>query len=182
MENFGVTEYLELEAGFIPLSPDAYLGTSSGFPLAKVVQSACSASFLRGVQNGISYGGMTPTPNRRLETRGNSAIEGEPRRQAAKANMPNGAMGERLMQAYLTKVHPKHPFLSPRRVRQLNERRTTLRPCSQLMAAKSLEERLDFFILHMVYAIGARYLQLVDGYDYCPPEVSQLFACSPRFI
>lgn len=167
-----VTERLELETGFVPLSPDSYLGTSSGFPLAKVVQSACNASFLRGVHSGATYVGIAARPDGRADDATSSGADVEPHREAAKASMPSRTWGERLVQAYLTKVHPKHPFLSPRRIHQLNERRRTLRPCSESAVGQALEERLDYFILHMVYAIGARYLQLVGDYGHCSPEVS----------
>ena len=187
-ETLNAGENLEIGAGFVALSSNAYLGTSSGFPLAKIVQSAINISLLKGVQGGTQDGVKTAKPVNRSENSSNPAGRDDQRDETSrpKADMPKGAMGERLVQAYLTKVHPKHPFLSPKRIHRLNERRFALRSCRKLTADKPGEERLDYFILHMVYAIGARYLQLAEDYDYCPPEVSctrcaHLTLCSKNY-
>jgi hypothetical protein len=85
--------------------------------------------------------------------------------------MPSEAVASKLVQAYFTKVHPKQPFLSRAKASRLNQQRFNLRPSSKVLKHQLQQEnRLDYFQLHMIYAIGARYLQLSEDYDYILPE------------
>jgi len=84
--------------------------------------------------------------------------------------MPSDKVASRLVQIYFTKVHTKQPFLSRAKIERLNQRRGRLRSSSRIPDGQLENDRLSYFLLHMVYAISARYLQLSEDYDYIPPE------------
>ncbi|OAP55799.1 hypothetical protein AYL99_09951 [Fonsecaea erecta] len=155
---------LELGVGFVALSPNSYLGTSSGFQLAKLVKSAMNVPAL------VS----TPTRESRLRTDRIAASENSTQQPGSDtpvfAEMPTDEMGEELTSTYLLKVYPKHPFLSKNRVHALNRDRASLMAAHQSQSKEARLSRLDYAILHLVYAIGARYLQLADDNSYPSPE------------
>ncbi|KAH8820249.1 fungal-specific transcription factor domain-containing protein [Xylogone sp. PMI_703] len=158
--NRGVGQLLEVGTGFVALSSSAYLGESSGTPLAKIIQSAVVLGSNNDVggDTAISKPGISATMDDAL---GNSNIE-----------MPNSIVADKLIEAYITKVHSKHPFMSRAKLRQMNERRHELKSFSNLPKDQqsSLDCRLDFFMIHMIYAIGARYLQLSRDSNHVSPE------------
>ena len=156
---------IDFGTGFVALSSYPYLGTSSGQPLAKIVQSAINLSILTGGGRDQHHE-TSDTPR----NDGPMVKEGGDGPIHPTAGMPMERMSHRLIEAYIDKVHSKHPFLSQKRIMKLHERRKDLRPCGKQPCDQQLVERLDHFVLHMVYAIGARYLQLSDDYDYVPPE------------
>ncbi|RFU23872.1 hypothetical protein B7463_g12469, partial [Scytalidium lignicola] len=158
---------LEIGTGFVALSSNEYLGTSSGLPLAKIVQSAINLAVLTAAQTALQ------DPKNGSATRNYSDVENDNTQKDSiltKASMPSDAVGDKLIHAYTDKVHSKQPFLSKTKLRRLHQRRNELFPSGKVSKEQSLAERLDFFTLHMVYAIGARYLQLSDDYDYIAPE------------
>ncbi|KAL1876854.1 hypothetical protein VTK73DRAFT_9156 [Phialemonium thermophilum] len=157
----------DLEAGtaFVALSPNAYLGDSSGSSLAKIVQSAIDRSaFLENRDDGDRTSSITQKSSGR-----HTLKDGQ---DCAKADMPSAAVASKLIEAYTNKVHSKHPFLSRAKLQHLNENRAELRPCTSSSNEEQLppEDRLNYFTLHMVYAIGARYLQLSRDSDNVSPE------------
>lgn len=138
----------EAGSAFQMLSSTTYLGTSSGFPLARTVQAVIGlpgASFSRLPKDAsMSY---------------------------AKPASPNGAQGMHFVKTYLSKVHIKHPFMSPRRISELHH------ACqSSALPVGSANEnrgstRIDSFIIHLIYAIGARYMQLSQNEYHCNSDV-----------
>ncbi|CAK7226350.1 hypothetical protein SBRCBS47491_006201 [Sporothrix bragantina] len=162
---------LEAGVGFVALSPNSYLGTSSGFPLAKLVKSTINAP------------SMSETAPFRRGTTGRadintdilmSSLSAPERHQdlstaVAQADMPSDEIADKLIEAYFFRVHPKHAFLSRRRVAALNKNRANLRPAHQSPGHRG-PDRLDYVIMHLVYAIGARYLQLANDHDCPNPE------------
>lgn len=166
---------LETGVGFVAISPNSYLGTSSGFPLAKLVSSAIdiphrdrnrnqgASSRGKGRASALPYA-SSPVPR--------SARHQDPNSDTRKADMPSDEIASKLIGAYLSKVHPKHPFLSRRTISMLSKNRANLAPACQSSSSASDANRLSYAVLHLVYAIGARYMQLAnnDG-DYPSPEV-----------
>lgn len=163
---------LEVGVGFVALSPNSFLGTSSGFPLAKLVKSAIDPTSRHVPRLG--------TPGRRTSTSGvpRSLSEGvtlhqEGNSSVSSVDMPSDEVAERLIAAYFSKVHPKHPFLSRKRIYTLSRIRATLAPAHQARSSEGRADYLGYAILHLIYAIGARYLQLVNDHNCAPsPEVS----------
>jgi hypothetical protein len=155
---------LEAGTGIVALSSNAYLGASSGAPLAKIIQSAINYSVLNRSQgDGI---------DERAVSNGGAQKITDDATVFVKATMPRRPVADKLVMAYIHKVHSKHPFLSRAKLRHLNERRLELRSSEELPKGQRMpfESRLDWFMLHMVYAIGARYLQLSKDSDYVSPE------------
>jgi hypothetical protein len=155
---------LEAGTGIVALSSNTYLGASSGAPLAKIIQSAINHSVLsRSHGDAPEESTSSNDPNQKI---------GEDGIVSARAPMPRRAVADKLIMAYIHKVHSKHPFLSRSKLRQLNECRLELRPSEDYVNGQQLppENRLDWFMLHMVYAIGARYLQLSRDSDFVSAE------------
>jgi hypothetical protein len=147
----------------VALSSNAYFGASSGAPLAKIIHSAINHSVLR--RSGTNEIEESATASNGVQKTGDDGAV------FVKATMPRRPLAEKLIMTYIRKVHSKHPFLSRAKLRQLNERRLELRAFEDLPKGQQLqlENRLDLFMLHMVYAIGARYLQLSRDSDYVSP-------------
>ncbi|OIW28584.1 hypothetical protein CONLIGDRAFT_681533 [Coniochaeta ligniaria NRRL 30616] len=135
----GLEPSLEMGVGFVALSPNSYLGTSSGFPLAKLVKSAIN----------VTSRGGSPRKDALKRRESHSPSTNGP---ARKAEMPSDEAGEKLISAYFQRVHPKHPFLSRKRVLALNRVRATLVPAHQSRACDVKAGRLDYAILHLIYA------------------------------
>lgn len=161
---------LEAGVGFVALSPNSYLGTSSGFPLAKLIKST------------INVPPRTPFQQDTISTSRSdnlaSSLFGPTRHQDSgttivQADMPSDEIADKLIEAYYFRVHPKHAFLPRRRVAALNNNRANLRPTHQ-SSSRQGPNHLDYVILHLVYAIGARYLQLANDHDCPNPEVKIL--------
>lgn len=129
---------------FDMLASSSFLGTSSGYPLAKAVHAVIGSSQQQWRNDHES---TTPA--------------------AREAGMPDGVLGRQLIEVYLSKVHPKHPFLSPWRILRLHEVRASLRRHSE---DRPLLTRLNSFTLCMVYTISARYHQLSQNEYSCNPD------------
>ena len=80
--------------------------------------------------------------------------------------MPSSAMGELFIKTYLSKVQPLYPFLSRKRLCDAHSKR------NQMDDFDDSEVVLNWITLHMVYAIGARCLQLIgaQGVSDVTPE------------
>jgi hypothetical protein len=150
-------------------STASYLGTSSGFPLARTVQAVISPASHYHASLGL------PHRNESIDVNATRPRK-RARNWALNAGTPDGSLGSQLVDAYLAKVHPKHLFLQPRHIFSLHESHESVRRAARPLANKSISARLDFFVLHMIYAIGARYLQLSQDQELyrCNPEASPL--------
>jgi hypothetical protein len=85
------------------------------------------------------------------------------------SDMPSELVGDKLIDAYYARVHPKHPFLPRQRVQSLHEARRDLIPAHK---AEAGQRSCCYATLQLVYAIGARYLQLTNDDDHSVPGVS----------
>lgn len=139
----------EADAAFDMLSSTSYLGTSSGFPLARTLQAAIG-------------------PSSTLKAHRTNRTELTLTQSASSDN----AMGLHCVETYLRKVHPKHAFLSPRRIFDLHRSCKPLASSARPVKDIFVHGRVDFFVLHLIYAIGARYMQLSQSGFQCDPEVS----------
>jgi hypothetical protein len=159
----------EHDTGFQMLSPDpSYLGMSSGFSLAKSVQAAIArASSQAHVQQQtwpVARGLAQSTRPRQMST------------PSARVSSSSEQTRLHFLQVYLTKVHSKHMFLSSHRITALHELYQTLAQPPEPVEKKAILARCDAFILHMVYAIGARYLQLSQ--DQFQPYAAMHYAAA----
>lgn len=139
----------EADAAFDMLSPNSYLGTSSGFPLARTLHSA------------LGRPGISSSKSRKMQTSAH-----------VKPASPDKAMGSHFVNTYLLKVHPKHAFIPPRRILNLHSSCEALVASARPVADSPIATRIDFFVLHLIYAIGARYMQLSQNEFHCDPEAS----------
>lgn len=169
---------LEASVGFVALSPNSYLGTSSGFPLAKLIKSTINVPFKAPFRLEATGTG-TGRADALTSSLSAPARQQDPNTVVAQAEMPSDEMADKLIEAYYFRVHPKHAFLSRKRITALNANRESLRPAHQAPGHRG-PDRLDYVIMHLVYAIGARYLQLANDHDCPNPEVS-LFRCALCF-
>jgi hypothetical protein len=138
----------EAESAFDMLSSTTYLGTSSGFPLARTVQAAIGppgASFSRPTKD-VSISHAEPVS-------------------------PNGAQGMHFISTYLRKVHIKHPFMSPRRISELHHACQPSALSARPIDGDRVSARIGSFIIHLIYAIGARYMQLSQNDYHCNSNV-----------
>jgi len=147
-------EHVNDEAGsaFEMLSSTTYLGTSSGFPLARTVQAV------------IGSPGASLSRHKKDENMSH-----------ARPASPSGAQGMHFVSTYLAKVHIKHPFMSPRCISNLHH----VCQSSALSAGSVTGARIDSFIIHLIYAIGARYMQLSQNEYHCNPDVCAHQLISP---
>ncbi|GAB1209628.1 hypothetical protein APSETT445_008409 [Aspergillus pseudonomiae] len=174
--------------GFLALNSleaPAYVGSSSGVSLAanlgEMVQTTVWNQVLapqRGSENAQSAGNSVTTRNANLglsyqpaSARHASDRSRAPRMEellAKGAEPPNDEMGSRIMNAYLTRLHTRYPFLDRRELWRLHEARWQL--AKKKREELSKVEKFGIFQLYIVYAIGATFLQLSERYSYIPPE------------
>ncbi|KAE8410656.1 major facilitator superfamily domain-containing protein [Aspergillus pseudocaelatus] len=174
--------------GFLALNSleaPAYVGSSSGVSLAanlgEMVQTTVWNQVLappRGSESAQSTGNSLSTSNANLglsyppvSTRNAGDRSRPPRMEellAKGAEPPNDEMGSRIMNAYLTRLHTRYPFLDRRELWRLHEARWQLAKKKREELSKA--EKFGIFQLYIVYAIGATFLQLSERYSYIPPE------------
>ncbi|KAL2204279.1 hypothetical protein CC79DRAFT_1400490 [Sarocladium strictum] len=162
---------LEASAGIVAPSPNSFLGTASGFPLTKLLRSkmtqlGAQPEHFTALDIPGARGATTSElqPNQPLSQR--TAI-------ANGSDMPSEQVGDKLIDAYYARVHPKHPFLPRQRVQFLHEARLDLLPAHKV---DSDRKSCDYATLQLVYAIGARYLQLTNDDNYSIP--AEHYACA----
>lgn len=176
--------------GFLALNSleaPAYVGSSSGVSLAanlgEMVQTTVWNQVLaspRGLESAQSTGnglsanhanlGLSYQP---VSTKNSGDRSRPPRMEellAKGAEPPNDEMGSRIMNAYLTRLHTRYPFLDRRELWRLHEARWQLAKKKREELSKA--DKFGIFQLYIVYAIGATFLQLSERYSYIPPEVS----------
>ncbi|KOC08968.1 putative C6 transcription factor [Aspergillus flavus AF70] len=174
--------------GFLALNSleaPAYVGSSSGVSLAanlgEMVQTTVWNQVLaspRGLESAQSTGnglsanhanlGLSYQP---ISTKNSGDRSRPPRMEellAKGAEPPNDEMGSRIMNAYLTRLHTRYPFLDRRELWRLHEARWQLAKKKREELSKA--DKFGIFQLYIVYAIGATFLQLSERYSYIPPE------------
>ncbi|KAH6679781.1 putative Zn(II)2Cys6 transcription factor [Halenospora varia] len=137
--------------GFISLGGDgAYVGSSSGFSLAtnlgQMVQATVWNKALASTVSQSQPKAMTIADLKR-----NSA------------GPPNDDMGDRILDAYFTRVHLRYPFLDRSDILEQHTNRFQQSNSTPL-------DQYGTFKIYMIYAIGATMLKLTEPYDYTPPE------------
>jgi hypothetical protein len=162
----------EAGSNVIALSPNSFLGTSSGFPLAKLLKSAISTSNDPSrIGHSTSKGIITFAPH--LTTPYETGTQRGPLASSDRADMPTDEVGRKLIDTYYSRIHPKHPFLSKKKIMRLHDARANLVPAHKMPPSTENRANLcDYAILHLVYAIGGRYLQLTPDNKRPSPSVS----------
>jgi hypothetical protein len=151
----------------------AYIGSASGLSLAvnlgEMVQATVWNKVLPSLpEQGNGHQNSVAGQHPRGERRGKPITMDVLR--ANSAEPPSDELGSRIMNAYLTQLHPRYPFLNPAELWSLHADRLRLaktRPVDLLQS-----ERFGLFKLYLVYAIGAMLLQLTEKFAATAPEVS----------
>lgn len=178
----------------------AYIGSSSGLSLAanlgEMVQATVWNEVLTSSRNrpfsisSEARGNVTAPSNSRInglppQPTPSDRIPGLDRPRtlrmdellAKSTEPPNDEMGGRMLHAYLTRLHVRYPFIDRIELWRLHEDRWRLAKTKREDLTKS--ERFGIFKLYLVYAISATIIQLIEKYDYVPPEVCYYVA---RFL
>lgn len=171
--------------GFLALNSGApaYVGSSSGFPLAsnlgEMVQATVWNQFLNpsrvqqtlaGHSNRSSSNQRTSDPTAQPSSTSGPLGQGGTEELLKGAEPPNDEMGFKVLQAYLTRIHIRYPLLDRDELWRLHGNRWCL---AKLKPEKiTRDERFGIFKLYLVYAIGATMTQLSEKYTYVNPEVS----------
>jgi hypothetical protein len=79
------------------------------------------------------------------------------------AGPPNNYMGDRILDAYFTRVHLRYPFLDRKHILERHANRF-------VQDNANPKDQYGTFKLYMIYAISATMLKLTEPYDYTPPE------------
>ncbi|KAF2034941.1 hypothetical protein EK21DRAFT_19714, partial [Setomelanomma holmii] len=152
----------------------SYVGSSSGYALAsdlgRMVQATVWNKALFVSTPGYGGDDVPRSTARRITLQ---------ELQSKRAELPNGVLGTKLIQAYFKRIHPRFPFLfrsdvwEAHRCRYVLQRDTTGQYRDKTPSFSSPAYRQDgfaLFVLHMVYAIGALNLRLTEDYQDTPPE------------
>lgn len=83
---------------------------------------------------------------------------------------PDDETGTRILDAYLTRLHVRYPFLDRAELWRLHRERGRLAKVKREELSKA--ERFGIFKLYLVYAIGATLIRLSENYTYVLPEAS----------
>jgi hypothetical protein len=155
----------------------AYIGSSSGYGLAtdlgRMVQSTVlnKALWLSNSSKGraeTSFSNYTPSRKITLQELRTNPVE-----------PPADVLGEKLINTYLARIHPRFPFLfrpdiwtAHRNRFSLSEENDRQQDRSEPHFASSAYHNhgLALFMLYMVYAIGALCLRLTEDYKDTSPE------------
>ncbi|KAL5379011.1 hypothetical protein PMIN06_009915 [Paraphaeosphaeria minitans] len=105
--------------------------------------------------------------------------------QSNKAEPPSELLGAKLIKAYLSRIHPRFPFLFRSDVWEAHRCRYTLgKPATRnsdwstpkYSSVAYETDGFTLFVLYMVYAIGALNLRLTEDYRDTSPEQFYVFA------
>ncbi|SCO27227.1 related to transcription activator protein acu-15 [Fusarium fujikuroi] len=168
---------LEASAGIVAPSPDSFLGTSSGYPLTKLLRSALPSVGARQSDRAETSHRVNVAARSSIGMRANTRQHSQGSQVSDGSDLPSKEVGDKLIEAYYARVHPKHPFLPRKRVLSLHEARLELVPAHKAVRSEVMWSRCDYATLQLVYAIGARYLQLSNDDDhYSSPK--RHYACA----
>lgn len=160
----------------------SYIGSSSGYALAtdlgRMVQATVWNKALwvpaaNNNENGINSPGGDRTRKITLQE-----LQSE-------LSPPPDALGTKLINTYLARIHPRFPFLFRSDIWEAHRRRYTLargatRDIGQEGQSYSSpaydKDGFALFVLYMVYAIGALNLRLTEDYKDTSPEQFYVFA------
>jgi hypothetical protein len=137
--------------GFLSLGGEAaYVGSSSGFSLATNLGQMVQATvWNKALASTIS------------QTQPKSISIADLKRNSA--GPPNDHMGGIILEAYLTRVHLRYPFLDRKDILERHADRFVQQNTTP-------QDQYGTFKLYMIYAISSSMLKLTEPYDYTPPE------------
>lgn len=139
--------------GFLSLGGEAqYIGPASGFSLA--------ANLGQMVQATVWNKALASTVSQDQPKDLAMSISDLKRHSAGP---PNETMGGRILDAYLTRVHLRYPFLDRAEILQRHADRF-------VQDNTSPQDQYGTFKIYMIYAIGATMLKLTERYEYTLPE------------
>lgn len=168
----------------------AYVGPSAGISLAMNLGAMVQATVWKKAVPEVNQLDERPSPGRSMSInnlldRSASASEELERRPAQPMRRrpmtreelagisckepPSDELGARLVQTYLTYIHPLYPFLNPSELWEVHRRRMSL--ASEVVVNLEPAQQYSIFKLYMVYAAGATCLSLVEKGFTTPPEV-----------
>ncbi|KAK5462813.1 hypothetical protein LTS15_002525 [Exophiala xenobiotica] len=141
-----------------------YFGSSSGLSLAHFVQAAieCGTS----TESDVSLPLLADRPF------SNHA----PLSQTPPAPIPAPKVGSKFIRAYLASVHPLYPFLDRTGLWEMH------RHHSSVHGNPSTDSQLDLAVLHLVYAIGARCLELLGSTKIAKRTPQGHFMAAMRYV
>ena len=168
--------------GLLALSPSeapAYVGSSSGLPLAanfgEMVQSSVWNQLISRTQqkaraasqtapSGATHtmSGIPPQPG--------GAAQNPDERSPTSFEPPSDELGSKMLEAYFKGLHTRYPFLDRKRTWLLHEERWRLARTKREDLSRSC--RFAIFKLNILYAIGATLLQPSGNFNYTDSEVS----------
>lgn len=141
-----------------------YFGSSSGLSLAHFVQAA--------IECGTSTGSEVSLPLLADRPFSNHA----PSSQTPLAPIPAPKVGSRFIRAYLASVHPLYPFLDRIGLWEVH------RHHSSVHGNPSADSQLDLAVLHLVYAIGSRCLELLGSTKIAKHTPQGHFMAAMRYV
>lgn len=180
IDNNAVSELVGLLA--LNSEAPAYVGSSSGLPLAsnlgEMVQATVWNQFLNPshVQQNFFCRNSGSSSGPGMTSNSNDSCDG-PRQGRMEELLANGAeppsdeMGYKILQAYFTLIHVRYPLVDQEELWRLHGDRWHLAKLKREETTRT--ERFCIFKLYLVYAIGARMIQLSEKYTHIHPEVSQ---------
>ncbi|RFU27494.1 hypothetical protein B7463_g8853, partial [Scytalidium lignicola] len=139
--------------GFLSLRAAAepyFVGSTSGFHLARMVHLMLSSSFSTLARQSMDFA----SPNTSLLTSNWEAIES-----AKIAQDPPQHIADELVALYFSRIHLRYPLIDWVAFRRTYKRKHELEPSRR-------SDRMRLFVLHMVYAMGARILELNFRREY----------------
>lgn len=167
-------QHLGNALGFLSLCASAepyYVGSSTGFSLANLVQAAVyeRLSTVETDNPSPASPAVSPEAIRNLPSSSDRPFScHRPRATTKPASLPDDHLGAALLLAYFDKVHSVYPFLDRVKLLAIHEAR------KDLGESKVREHIMAIAKLHLVYGIGARHLQLLGNkqiaFDRTLPE------------
>ncbi|KAG9240678.1 putative Zn(II)2Cys6 transcription factor [Calycina marina] len=137
--------------GFLSLGGEAaYVGASSGFSLATSLGNLVQAT----VWNKAIASTMSQTQNKQVSI---AEIKSQ------SAGPPDKVFGDRIVEAYFTRVHLRYPFLDRAELMKRHADRF-------VQENATTYDQYGTFKLYMLYAIGSTMLKLTERYESTPPE------------
>jgi hypothetical protein len=123
-----------------------YFGFSSGLSLAYFVQAAIDSGSTTSAEFSLPSLADRPFSNQ------------VPTSRTPFAPLPIPGVGARFIRAYLSIIHPLYPFLDREMLWNVHRRATR-----KEQTGATGDGQLDLALLHLVYAIGSRCLQLLNS-------------------
>lgn len=158
-EDDGTYSALANGVGFLSLRAAAapyFVGSTSGFSLARMVHLMLSSSFSALARPKMDLA----SPNAFLLSSSWESIES-----AEPAQDPPAHIADELVALFFSRIHSLYPVIDWLAFRIMYKRKHELDPNRR-------SDRMRLFVLHMVYAMGARILELGLRSNYCvSPEV-----------